>query len=599
MVSVMAASPRRWSVLLVASIAAAPIAAQQGKRLPHVGQVVAVDGGREPNAAVTFLGTPLQRGENGDVVRVAADAEGRFLVSLLPGVQYVAWAARRTEAGLRVTAPVPRGALRTELAFTGDDHVANERLHVTGLERWQERGPIRVQLAGAGLDGLFADVSMDANGDVLLPPLPRFPMHAKFFCAERLVHICFVGGSAIELPPPHVLEVLVVDPEGRGIPGATVGRFWFRYSSFWDHGPLRGVRPERPFPLATTDQDGKARIVIADERGRVPERRVPLLLVARSEGRADALVELQTIDGDYERGRVTMTLQPEPVQRCHVALRRGDRLRELWFWYIGRPTRGSCWQSTVRCEVPADGNVVMPATPDLTAVGVTAAFDELAIAADDPFHGVPVAREIAIAPELVAGGGTLDLRGVVPIRAQVLDASGAPALGARVLFAAKNEAHFWNVDALATHAATDGSGRIVLPALPGAGALVAIQGDEAAFEWIDVDNKLPVQIVQLAAMPTVAVSVLDELGQPARGATFMLSGGWQDDDTFETRVFCDVASWFARWRWPLIRADEQGRATLPFLRRGRSILEIGARWRGHFGTSGFSGGDAVEVRIGK
>lgn len=570
------------------------LAGQDALRAAHAGRCIGTEGQPVAGAEVTFVATPMGEGDAADdVVQTKSDENGRFKVGLLPSVRYVAWAARRTDAGTIVSAPVER-AVTTTIAFGHDDGVAPARWRVNGLDRWKDHGPMRVQLRVLGNTSLLRAAALDAAGYVALPPLPNVTCEALFFCGERPVHI---AGHTLRqdtmLPPPHHVEAVVVDDQGKPVAGASIGRLAIAWST--QIGPFVEEIRGRRLELAVADAAGKARLLVAhDQNPFLGVPYPPMVFVASKPGLGDAISALG--EGRCENGKfapvdpkdvdaavLTMTMSGKaPLQRKCLGMPETANVSVSAFGSVilefAGNMRTSVDERVVRTAT-ADGTFELPSSAVGREFGAFRAKVPLpSLADDDPFRRVRANDTLVLPPANVFSGGDLDLRAVVPLRLQVLDASKGPAVAAQVLAVPRNGDAYLN-PRYGAGAVTDGAGRCVLATLTGEWFVIVVHGATFAALVVDVRKDLAPTSVNLEPMPTMAVRVVDAEGHPVANATFeCTSASWGSGGTDpEGDVIAALAYSIAKWRIGTMRSDAEGHAALPFVKNSRTQVEFVAR----------------------
>lgn len=548
--------------------------------MPHVVRVVMADGAVVRGAEVTFFGTPLDAGGPGDVARAVTDDSGRCRVALLPTTPYLGWACRRTDAGTVVTEATERDGNATTLTFRGDEKVASTTWHIGGLDAWKEHGPMRVRLSLHGDGTLFTGAALDAKGSLSVPPLPPLQIELDVICGDRLVWA--TGGSVAEntfVPPPQVVDADVVDDRGQPVAGATIARL----ALVWQQGigPFATDPRGERFPIAVSDAAGKAKLLVAHNGD--PFRGVgypPLAFVAGREGHDECVAALG--EGRCENGvfkaapeagaaspTLTFTLARRAASAGRVVAAEGRQPRAVRVCAddLLRVAQNSSTtiSEAATLAVGADGTYArLPAARERDVVAGQIVVPLLELAATDPFRRALGPRTLVLTPETLTRPD-IDLKALVPLRLQVLDADGAPAVGAHVLCVPRTQTDYVRAEHGAV-AVTNGAGHLVVPTLPGPWFVMVMNGGAMATAAIDVKAGVAVEPLRLQAMPTLAVRVVDGEGKPVAGASFCTSGAsWNSEGDPEERVVRAVGFTATNWCLQRLRTDADGRARLPFV----------------------------------
>ena len=499
-------------------------------RAPHVGRVHGADGKPIAAAAVTFVaGRELGGTGTSDVVRAVSDANGRFRLELLPTRGYSAWAELAGAGGTRVGALVPRGAAATEIVIDAASAEVPSRLALQGAEAWQEHGPLRVELVVAGCAEIVPPATLGDDATMPLPPLPDVIAEVAVFARDRLVYTTVTGlRGPLTLPQPRRIQALVQDEQGKPVAGASVQRC----VSWWSHGggPLPRVPRSERHGLAVSDEQGKVELLVAFENDPFEGAGwPPIAFVASKPGCGESVSGFtgvpfcngQRQDAKKPGGVLTFTLAAHAAREAKVEANAGRGPRELCLMGLqSMPYDGNATTSAhdfVRVSVGADGAFAAPEPAkdwDLQAVLVPEQVPPLAD--DDPFRRAATPHTLVLPASALRNAGGLDLRRLVPLRLQVLDATSGPAMDAAVLCSPKDTDRF--VDAAqAMRARTDAAGRVALPLMPGTWMLVVVQGPTWAKSILEVGTALDVQTLQLVPLDRMPVRIVDGDGKPQAG----------------------------------------------------------------------------------
>ncbi len=581
-------------VLAIACVVATPTLRGQtpaAVRVTHPGRVL--DSERKPaSGATVVLVAPDEHGGllEGDVVRVEADASGRFRAALQPARRYVAWAS--VERELTFVSPlVEVGADATELTLASAPQPRH--LQLVGLEPWKEFGPLRVQIGVHDCASLTCEGDIDAKGRLALPALPSAGYEVRVFCAGKLVHATDGGvHGGLTLPGPHRLRVRVADEKDQPIAGASVERCisrWPRHS-----GPF----PTRPgatrVPLAITADDGTAELIVAaDTDPLVSTDYTMLAFVATRDGFRSGVSgrvhhafcnDKKLSEEQLKSGVLPFTL--------HVGKPASLRLDSLpghpvgparWLGHLHVPYDGN-GMTTILDSTPlpiVDGMLTMPHTPTGGSPGtIDVAVDMPALAADDPWSRIARPRVLVLPQSSLQGEQAIDLRDVQPLRLLVLDAAEAPAIAASVVCAPKGNPEFVEA-ASSMHATTDRTGRTLLLVRPGSWIVAAAHGSSFAHTVIDVKPGHAPLTLKLESLPRMQVVVRDAKGQPIEGATFNTRGSsWGGNSTPEDDWLRPVAWSMTNNMLTRSRTDANGRADLAFLPLEGMQSRLNAQHRG-------------------
>lgn len=574
----------RWVLALWLVVAAIPAQAVAG-RTAHPGRVLAADGAPVVGAAVTFLsveGHGAMRDE--DLVQATSDANGRYRVQLLPTRSYTAWATQTTAAGALVTAAVPRSPLQTELQFGEDGEVAQVRWQLEGCAAWRAIGPLRVQLVVAGSEQLVPPATPDAQGTVPLAPLPRLPWDLRVFCGDHLVYVeaghTWAAGS---LPPPQRIALRVVDEKGKAVAGAAIARLAAMYPH--SRGPLPAPPGNDRYPVAVTDARGKAEVLVASSRP--PEQGVgypPVAFVATKPGHESAVSGYTSVpfeNGERvapnvlsvlwhtKRGLQFRLANQAPGAGRRVALpdphAPAVRFGRYEFMPYDARSSTSVWNAWTE-PVEADHTFALPTRREGDGGQLLELARVLApVAADDPFRRAVTPRPLVVPMAWLDADLGLDLRKVLALRLQLLDAGGGPATGAKVLLAPEAGQEVLE-PSHAMRAESDPTGRVVFPVLPGKWVVAALAGASFGSVVVDLASSPEVVTLPLSPLDRMRVRVVDGEGKPLAGVRFdytgaSWSGGGDADEQFRTGLGNQLASWFLGQA----TTGLDGGADLPFL----------------------------------
>lgn len=219
------------SIALAVLLAALPIPCAQQPAGPAAdirgrafGLVRDREGKPWASAQVTLLSRPLPSIEqvgSEDRIEVVTDDRGRFRANVLPNRPYSVWAIQSTGDVYRHTDIAenvfPNVAVILEEA--GDPR-PTVRLTVQGMEAWENAGPLRFQVVGSAINRTIEELSLDNNGELLIPPLAGPSNMIEVYSAggqpllEHLVSLRATDTRALSIPPPFPILVEVKDKAG-------------------------------------------------------------------------------------------------------------------------------------------------------------------------------------------------------------------------------------------------------------------------------------------------------------------------------------------------------------------------------------------------
>lgn len=414
---------------------------QEDLRAPLVGVVRAADGTPWPFAMVTLWSRVHPAVDDGDLLQVTADEQGRVQVQALPARSYVAYATAKDDQGrFRATRAVVGATVGAPLELrevTGWQPLP--RLRPSGLGAWQERG-LRWSLRMAGRE---LPLALD-DGVVVLPPLPSaIETRVLAVSADGIPAVFhpvgpFDGDAELAVAPPSPVLLRASDRfGGSAVGGASV------------HLRLDG----RAFRLGTTAADGAVEVDLAaiagagaapfDDAARYLEveaagRQLGVTFVVDAVARDAAARAALRSDGKQQ---ILATLQRGVAVRGRVLLRPGAPAPGLRLVVVSRACvehhRGAFTRPTLMRVIAgaADGTFAIEGLEPKGIVRVTAVVDAAARTAigdgaSDPL--VPLwARGV---PDRDDTWADLVLADVPALELAVADIDGAPALGAALQF---------------------------------------------------------------------------------------------------------------------------------------------------------------------
>ena len=249
---------RRAIILLLL----AGVGVAQERREPVRGSAVLDDGKPWPGATVHLLSRPLPQDERlgvADEPTAVTDAQGRFLVRLLPGRHYTAWAAEELADGrYRASFAVERAIGGRPLELVADAPRQRQKIAFEGLEPWRARGKVVVRLLSCTGHRCVGEAALTGD-DWLLPLVPGRRARIEITCDgmplfqwPRDVDLT-QPEDQWRLPKPRAVRIAVVDAGGAPVSGAAL--------SLGTIDPPEGMRIVE-CPLASTDAKGEAVVTL-------------------------------------------------------------------------------------------------------------------------------------------------------------------------------------------------------------------------------------------------------------------------------------------------------------------------------------------------
>jgi hypothetical protein len=436
-----------------------------------------------------------------------------------------------------------------------------------------------MELRVLGNRALLRDVPIAADGKVALPPLPNVTCEVRFFCADRLVH--FAGYSLrddTQLPAPQVIDAVVSDDQGKRLPGVAIGRLAIAWSDAM--GPFYEDRRGERCEVAVTDGEGKARLLVAHEKSPFLGVNYPaMVFVASREGHVDGISVLAEVRS--ENGAMAPVAADEvPTATLRFTMPAAEGQRGKLLAAAGKLPAAARWVGTLTyphaensltsveevsvVPVGADGSfAIVGQAPGRQSGALQLRVPVPELAADDPFRRTPGVDRLVLPPSL--SSGEVDLRTIVPLRLQVVDATGGPAIGANVLCCPRYGGAYL-VPQYGVSAVTDTAGRLVLPAMLGESFVLVVHDGTMATSAIDVTKDLSPVVLTLRPMPAMSVRVVDAAGAPVAGAAFQMTGSsWSGGIDAEGDLMAALAHQLSSWQTKGVRTDVAGRATLCFV----------------------------------
>ena len=246
----------RRAICILLLLAAAGTA--QERREPVRGSTVLDDGEPWPGATVHLLSRPLPLDERlgaADEQTAVADAKGRFLVQLLPGRHYTAWAVEELADGrYRASFAAERVIGGRPLELIADAPRQRQKITFAGLEPWRARGKVVARLMSCTDQRIVIEATLTGD-EWLLPLVPGRKAVVEitcdglpFFPWPRRVDLT-QPEKAWRLPGPRAVRFKVVDAAGAPVAGAAL--------TLDTIDPPEGMRVVE-CPLGRTDAKGEA-----------------------------------------------------------------------------------------------------------------------------------------------------------------------------------------------------------------------------------------------------------------------------------------------------------------------------------------------------
>jgi hypothetical protein len=492
--------------------------AQEVRQL-HPGRVLDAQGGPVAAAEVTFVSAPRLGAAFGDddVVVGHSGNDGRFRVELIPGRHYQAWAAQRRGEQVLTSPLRPMQGPQTMLKLGEKLRPAMTKWDVQGADRWREHGTLTVHVLVAGSCRVVSEAVVDDEGFAAVPTLPGATFVARVFSRDRLVFVArdVVPEAGIRLPPPYLVPVHVVDSRDQPQNEAEIVRRWGTWTVA--QGPVAGIPQHEEWPMAISGEDGKAEVLVAVDAMKLFMGNfiTELQLVARHPTGGVGGV------GKVSRGVCELKLYAEPGTQALVARRAPD-------------ARGG-----VRCEdvdasrslgttrtIDEAGHFLLPrdrirrdGEPRLVWIADVAPM----VPVNDPFASVASRHPLLVLDDDLLDEDGVNLANLSVLRVQVLEASGAPAIGASVYCAPSVRGRFVDPSRSMWRVA-DASGRIALAVWPGTWCIGCAGDRQIGHQVVEVGRALPVITMQLRALENVRVRVVDRAGEPVPRAYITFAG---------------------------------------------------------------------------
>jgi hypothetical protein len=519
-------------VAMLASAWFAVAASAQAPRQPAFGTVADIVGKPVAGAEVVLWWTPFSEplGPATDRVTATTDARGRFTAQLLPQRAYSAFARGRVlPDGSTVLSFVREGvAAHAEVTLALTIAVPPRTARLRGAEAWAAEGPLRLAALPTAANVLRVDLPL-VDGRAALPPLPSLG-GVVVFDAQGEPLRCQLQNAAtdevqVDLPPPYVQRVRVLDEHGAPVAGAEL---------LFDLGPVTRFVFTSLMPLTPLQAPAWRRVGASGADG-TATLRLPVMkqsdeamftLVARRDARAS----VSACDGSgwfvngFREPRAADGVLP-------LWLQAGQRLRVVQagrslaaegvsvFGGIGMTGKG-LGAGTSTSMAPfgqrggADADGWIAPWPGGSVGDFRIRLDPLVL------PGESVATVVDARIVRARGDVTVDLDRLRHLRVQVVEANGGPAVAVPVFVLC----HERKLRAVPPCCA-DAAGRIDLRLGDGGWLVFAWSGDSLAMKSLaanagDADWRLT-----MAPLPRMQLRVVDAQGRPLVGARAGLRWG--------------------------------------------------------------------------
>jgi len=440
-------------------LAFAPLLAQV-PREPVRGTVLLAADQPWAGAQVQLLSRPVpdeDRVGESDLVRALSDAKGRFLVDLLPGRCYTAWACMLLGDGTyRASHAVDDVRAGGPLELVADAVRPLGSVQIDGLDPWRAGGAIECQLRSRTAN-VIAAPCVEQDGRFALPPLPGRRAALEVLCGGRPLQPwpepldLTVATHTVRIQAPRAVRLRFVDADtSQPIADATIA------ASMW----LRSLLHE----IAHSDVTGNAVATLPIGSRAFDWVNYPVMLQARGHAPINLLGRLQVpADHDAAAGKPVATIELHKGLALRSVLALADtacagapiRIRNDLQSTTEGTHRIAWWLSTdVQSGFEVD---VDPRTP--AGLGMLLRPSEYArlaaAAAPFPLHPEALLAVVPANAQAAALPAKLDLAALAPMRVQVSAPDGAPAADAFVGIGAAFDGHVLTLSS----AATDRSGR--------------------------------------------------------------------------------------------------------------------------------------------
>ena len=519
------------------------------------------------------------------VVEVATDKRGRAMARLKAGLCYVAWAKGPDVDGKRSTSQVlgyfSAGAM-FELACGELEEIPTCTL--TGEEPWQHLGALRY-FAMTSMPGTDVELERNEQGVFELPGEPFDVFEVRMPDGQALWHARI--RQELKLPPPQVIKVRAVDPEGVPIVAAKVKHRVGRLSS-WRLDGLRSVGQDRMRLLGVTDKQGLCSVQVPYKTNPLREGRDDLLLFVEADGRPAVAC------GIWSRSNY--------VSDRKVPEFKGDELR--FECNEVEPLRGSlpeapagtvahlaavCKLHLLRnsylhdarvftAEVSADGSFSFDDVPAELHSSRLSFVVPPGSTWEPPVFAPEASRELP--HELVRREGQQTLpTELIAMDLMVLGPNGGPARGAVAFVSSGDRQGILLRDSL-LRVALDERGSARLRLVPGRWVVVVMTDTGFCGEELELDTRNQRAKLALGPLARMQATLHDIAGKPIAGATVRSRGTTTRGTNDPVSSILQGLSTATNNRWRRLRTDQHGAVTIPFVPVEGVEQRVELRWSG-------------------
>lgn len=575
----------RLGIVTLLGIASA--VAQERPRRTMLGSVGDAAGAPVAGAEVRLAFVPVGNEHQPavDIIDAVTDARGRFRARLWPCALYRVWALGPAGAdGRRTVSEVEwisaAGQCELRLAFD----YAPQTIALAGIERWQDDGPFQVRWLIHGVELPTPPLAVDGEGNTPLPPLPATACSGEVLNGNGHVFETFTMNTRaprakVTIDPPFEVPMRAIDANDKPVAGVEI---WQRIRSAWSTGDLYGPYPPTRFAsrrLGSTDAEGRLTARVAARKDPTTDTGwQQLTFEARKAGFATSIsgYRRNPFAGDTEIEREGLEALPfhmHPRQPLRGILVDGSRicadagLAITWEHQIKQVKNNSTMSETVSRTLRTDreGHFELDGLPQkLEGCRIVLLPDVTALA------GFPESVHRTVPPQPFGLHGDqpdpgkqwkIDLGATHRLELQVLDDTGGPARGARVM--AFSRATQLSCDWTAPQAVLEGAGRLTLRLQAGKWLVFVRGATSMASLELDLEGSAKHQL-KLAPMPAMHGVVVDGDGKPIANAELNCHSSTYHSGNNHSELE-PIASTL-NWRWiDAVRTDAQGRFVCAYL----------------------------------
>lgn len=480
-----------------------------------LGHVADATGERVAGARVTVFWSPPDdpAGTRTDRVEATSDERGRFVVKVLPGRGYSAFAMAGQGPG-----PVRCSAIRDGIAASGQplelvltETAVARPVRLRGTDAWQGRGPLQLFAAPSAANALRIPVDL-RDGRALLPPLPGLSL--VVVCDRDGEWIALDGvrpdDASIELPSTHAVAVRTVDEKGNAIAGATISACSSGLGSNTGLGTYRPGRPDVLAVLGRTGDDGTATVHVPCWMNPWLGKRA-CMLVARAPGRAPSCsgwdgnsLVVAGVESEVPADRV-LTFVLRPADTLRVVAAPGERLLSA---RIAGPIESARGQRLL--QFAASAEPAAAGAPEIALARPASGGDLVVESLGEAGNTI-----FTLVHDQAGERIDLGVDGLRRVSVRVQRADGRPAAGIPVcLIHATDSSWGFYFDPLFT----DPAGRLDLRFGAGIWALLAYDEPHAAWRTLAADGGDERWDLVLEPLPRMELRVVDGEGRPVAGA---------------------------------------------------------------------------------